>query len=224
MFSPIFSSLTAYLLTSFLLTLTPGPDALLVMRTSITGGRRKGLGVVCGIASAWLLWGLAAMGGLSALVVVSKTGFQLLKWIGVLYLVWLALRMLFNSAQTAPMLNLESEALIGAGSPGPEPASGFWASWRQGLLATLTNPFVGLMVCAFFPQFIPPGSNVAAFTLLLTLLQMAVALVVFGSLVLLTVPLGRFLTRPSVARAFDWVTGLLLLAFSVKLALATVPR
>ena len=69
-------------------------------------------------------------------------------------------------------------------------------------------------------QFIPPGVNVAAFSLLLTAIHVALSLIWFAALIALTLPLGRWLRRPRIVRALDRLTGCVFLAFGARLALA----
>jgi len=72
----------------------------------------------------------------------------------------------------------------------------------------------------FLPQFIPQGMNVAGFSLLLASIHVLITLVWFSFLIALTVPLGRFLSKPRVVRNMDRLTGCVFVGFGVKLAAA----
>ncbi|WP_168194357.1 LysE family translocator [Formicincola oecophyllae] len=214
--------LTAYVTTSVLLTLSPGPDALLVMRSSLRGGRLLGLGVVGGIMTSWAVWGTAAMLGLGALMAWAPRAFTLLKALGALYLGWLGLRMLWGCF-IARTTTAEGALLQGSSTAPPQNRASFQrfaGGWRTGVLANLTNPFVGLVTITLFPQFMPPGVNVRACTALLTALQMMVAAMVFGSLVVVTAPLAKLLARPLYTRLIDGLCAVALIGFALALALS----
>jgi threonine/homoserine/homoserine lactone efflux protein len=87
------------------------------------------------------------------------------------------------------------------------------------LLTNLLNPKVGVFYVALLPQFLPPGQSPLAVGLLLAAVHGLLSLVWFGLLIGLAGSLGRWLRRPSAARAVDGVSGAALVAFGVRLAL-----
>lgn len=213
--SPVVSSLVNFTLASAVFTVAPGVDAALVLRSSVSGGHRLGLGAVCGIVLSTFLWGVAAAAGLCALLAVSPTAFMILKWAGALYLAWLGLQMIFRP----------NDALEGQPLTSGAPVDGsFLKGVRQGLGTDLLNPETGVFVVTFFPQFIPPGTNIVGFTMVLTLILMVEAIAFLGLLVFLTVPLGGFLAKGSVGRWIDRITGVVFLTFAFKLAMASFPK
>ncbi|WP_283091733.1 LysE family translocator [Gluconobacter sphaericus] len=84
----------------------------------------------------------------------------------------------------------------------------------------MLNPKVGIFYMTFMPQFIPPHVNVKEFSLLLTAIQALLSFAWLALLVVLTVPLGRFLSSATVVRRMARLTGSIFLAFSLKLALS----
>ncbi|TPW35283.1 LysE family translocator [Oecophyllibacter saccharovorans] len=236
MMSPVTTSLLNFTLASTMFTISPGVGAALVLRSAIRGGHALGMGAVCGIVLSQLLWGIWASLGLCALLAVSPTAYTILKWAGALYLAWLGLQMIFR-----PNDALEGEALALA-EPEARMASAqghdsdrrrlawktrlrtFWQGVRRGLTTDQLSPETGVFVVSFFPQFIPHGSNVVEFTMLLTLILMVEALIFLGALVFLTVPLGHLLARPAIGRWIDRVTGVMFLYFAFSLAMATAPH
>ncbi|PHY13543.1 lysine transporter LysE, partial [Caulobacter sp. B11] len=81
-------ALLAFGLAAGLLTITPGLDTALVLRTAATEGPRRALAAAVGIGLGCLVWGVAAAGGAGALLTASTTAYTALKWAGAAYLVW----------------------------------------------------------------------------------------------------------------------------------------
>lgn len=90
------TSLLTFLLAASLLTMTPGVDTALVLRTAALQGPRRAVQVALGISAGCLLWGAAVALDLGALLAASELAFNLLKWIGAAYLAWLGLQMLLK--------------------------------------------------------------------------------------------------------------------------------
>ncbi|MFI6740703.1 LysE family translocator [Nonomuraea sp. NPDC050451] len=94
----IAGSVWSFALVAAFLTLTPGLDTALILRTSLLAGRRAAWGVTLGIQLGTLTWGVLTAAGLSALLAASRLGYESLRWAGVAYLVWMGLRMLLAKA------------------------------------------------------------------------------------------------------------------------------
>jgi threonine/homoserine/homoserine lactone efflux protein len=93
-------------------------------------------------------------------------------------------------------------------------------AFYRGFLSNILNPKVGVFYVTFLPQFIPHGMNVASFSLLLAGIHVLITLTWFALLIALTIPLGRFLSKPRVVRNLDRLTGCVFVGFGVKLAVA----
>lgn len=207
-------ALIAFTAAASLLTVTPGVDTAMVLRSAATGGRRPAVSAAAGIAMGCLAWGAAVSAGLGALLMASGTAFTIVKWAGAAYLIWLGARAILFPRRGAD-----------AGEPGsPGPAGGpdgaAWPMFRQGLLTNLLNPKVGVFYITFLPQFVPAGASVALFSLVLATIHVLLGVVWFAVLIAATVPMGRFLRRPRVVTALDRVTGGVFLAFGARLALS----
>ncbi|GBR67494.1 LysE family translocator [Gluconobacter kanchanaburiensis] len=189
-------------------TITPGLDTAMTLRTATTSGWKAGLAAVVGICLGLGIWGLAAAFGLTALLAASETAFTVVKWAGALYLAWLGIGLI-----------LRPRTSLGAAEAVPVQADAR-AAFSRGLLTNLLNPKVGIFYMTFMPQFIPPHVNVKEFSLLLTAIQALLSFSWLALLVVLTVPLGRFLSSATVVRRMDRLTGSIFLAFSLKLALS----
>ena len=141
---------------ALLVNLTPGPDMLFVIGNSAANGRRAGVMAALGIGAGCVLHTMLAAVGLSALLAASALAFEVVKWVGAAYLVWVGIGMMRSRARGAV-------ATAAAVTPGRV----FW----QGALTNALNPKVALFFLAFLPQFISPGESgqVGAFLVLGTL-------------------------------------------------------
>ncbi|NBN78769.1 LysE family transporter [Microvirga tunisiensis] len=214
----IASALLGFSIAAALLTMTPGLDTALVLRTATVEGARPALMAGLGIVAGCLAWGLAAALGLGAVLAVSQTAFQVLQICGALYLIWLGIGMiraaLRRPGQTGPA-GADADGTMGAGAANRATAPLRWF-WR-GLVTNLLNPKVGVFYVSFLPQFLPQGVDVAAFSTLLAAMHAGMGLVWFALLIAATRPLARLLARPAVTRSLDGLTGAVLVAFGVRL-------
>lgn len=133
-----------YVAAVFLLMSTPGPSHLLMMSNSMVNGFRRSLATAAGDLHANFLQMLAAGLGLGAVVIASESAFNLVKWLGVAYLVWMGLRKIRN-----------------AGDGGWEPAkrASLKRLWLQGFITSAANPKAVVFFAALFPQFIRPDES-----------------------------------------------------------------
>lgn len=205
--TPLLASLLAFTAAAALLTVAPGLDTALVLRTAAVEGPRRALLAGLGICLGCLGWGAIVALGLGALLAASATAYAALRWIGAAYLAWLGLRLLLS-----PRDRFEDGA-----APGGDGGGG-WLG--RGFLTNMLNPKVGIFYVSFLPQFIPAGSAVAATTLLLALIHALLGLAWFGLLVAAVHPLSRALRRPAFIRTLDRLTGGIFLLFAARLALS----
>lgn len=204
----IAQALIAFCLAAGLLTIAPGMDTALVLRTAAAEGPKGGGLAALGIVMGCLTWGAAVALGLGALLAASELAFTVLKWAGALYLMWLGLNLLFK-----PRSRFE----LGQAGRGPPRSRRSWL-WR-GYLTNLLNPKVGVFYVSFLPQFLPAHVAAGPFIFLLAVLHALMGIVWFGLLVIATRPIARALKRPAVIRRLDRLTGLVFVGFGVKLAL-----
>ncbi|HEX8623278.1 MAG TPA: LysE family translocator [Allosphingosinicella sp.] len=201
--SPLEQSLIAFTLAAALLTVTPGLDTALVLRTAAAEGARRAFAAALGICLGCLAWGALAAVGLGMLLEASELAYRILKWAGAAYLLYLGARMI----------------LVARDGSGPEGATPRRASWfLRGLLTNLLNPKVGAFYVSFLPQFVPAKANVPATTLLLAAIHAGLGLLWFLLLIGATRPLARVLRNPRLVRGLDRLTGGVLVFFGLKLA------
>lgn len=131
--------LSAFLIASFALAVSPGPCVFYIVTRSLLQGRRYGLASVAGVALGNLGNALGASIGLAALFSVSSVAFMTIKYAGALYLIYLGVQALrIPQAEMAPAT--------------PKPAS-LWQIFRDGFIVALLNPKTGVFFAAFLPQF-----------------------------------------------------------------------
>lgn len=198
------TALIAYLAAAGLLTITPGLDTAMVLRTAAVEGRRRAALASLGIATGCLAWGLAVALGLGVLLAASRAAYTALKWAGAAYLVWLGVNLVLR-----PRARFDLSA--------PAARGGNW--WARGLLTNLLNPKVGAFYVSFLPQFVPAGAPTAPFILLLAAIHVFMGLAWCGGLILATTPLQRWLERAAVVRWLDRLTSAVFIGFGARLAL-----
>lgn len=201
-------ALIAFCIAAGLLTMVPGLDTALVLRTAAAEGPKSAALAALGVVLGCVTWGAAVAFGLGALLLASELAFTALKWAGALYLVWLGLNLLLK-----PRARFEIELADGD----PAPGNHNWLG--RGYLTNLLNPKVGVFYVSFLPQFLPAQVPAAPFIFLLALLHALMGVVWFALLIVATRPIARALKRPSVVRRMDRLTGLVFVSFGVKLAL-----
>lgn len=200
-------SLISFILAATLLTVTPGLDTALILRTSMTQSTKTAAGAGLGIIAGCLVWGAAVAVGLGLLITASPLAFGLLKWAGAIYLVWFGVQ-LFRQ----PRLHLGQP---NAATPRPH---GNWVI--KGLLQNLLNPKIGVFYVSFLPQFVPPSMPTVSYTFFLAVIHASLTVVWFAILIAATQPISRLLKRPGFIKTIDRLTGCVFIAFGAQLALS----
>jgi threonine/homoserine/homoserine lactone efflux protein len=205
----------AFIGVAALLTITPGADTMLVLRSVLAHGRRAGILTTFGIVSGLLVHATLSALGLSLILVRSAQLFHIVKLAGAAYLVYLGL------ASIWALIRHRDEAVPGEAFPeepsGPRPE--VWRSYVEGLLNNLLNPKVAIFYLAFLPQFISPGDPVLGKSILLACIHLLMG-VVWLSLVAVSVERMRgLLIRPLNRRRLEAVAGVILIGLGLRLAL-----
>jgi threonine/homoserine/homoserine lactone efflux protein len=216
------TAILAFSVAAALLTLTPGLDTALVLRTATIEGPRPAMAAAAGIVSGCLAWGVAAAMGVGALLTLSEVGFRAVQLAGAAYLCWLGLGMLRAAwrGDAAPLAvaAAPTPGVTRGATPGVTGRSARRWYWR-GVVTNLLNPKIGVFYISLLPQFIPSGVPVAAFGVGLAGIHAVMGVAWFAALVTATRPLAAWIGRPSVRRGIEGVTGGALIAFGLRLAL-----
>lgn len=215
------SRLIAFAGLAFVLVLTPGANIMLVVRSTLDRGPSAGIATALGIGAGHFVHASASALGLSVFLRSSALAFTVVKVAGAAYLAYLGIRSLVTAwrGKSATFDVVEGEAAESA----PAERARVPRSRRafiDGLLCNLLNPKVALFYLALLPQFIEPGDPVLGMALLLAGVHATISI---SWQSLLSVALGKLrpvLARPAVGRVLESLTGVLLLGFGVRLALA----
>ncbi|MEB6377665.1 LysE family translocator [Leclercia adecarboxylata] len=200
-------SLFAFSLAALLLTLTPGLDTALILRTACAEGGKKAFQAALGINVGCFIWGTLVALGLGALLAVSELAYTILKVCGAAYLCWLGLQLLRRPRSTF----IQNESGLAA--------QGNW--FVKGMLGNVLNPKIGIFYVSFLPQFIPAGHSPLIWTFILVSIHVAIGTLWSVTLILSTHFASSVLKKSRVIKAMDRVTGCLFLGFAAKLALST---
>jgi threonine/homoserine/homoserine lactone efflux protein len=211
MFDP---QVLAFIGVAALLTITPGADTMLVLRSVLAHGRRAGILTTLGIVSGLLVHATLSALGISLILVRSAQLFHIVKLAGAAYLVFLGVQSIWALIRHSDEA-LPAEALPEPTGPRPE----VWRSYVEGLLNNLLNPKVAIFYLAFLPQFISPGDPVLGKSILLAFIHQLMG-VAWLSLVAVSVERMRgLLIRPINRRRLEAVAGVILIGLGLRLAL-----
>lgn len=190
---PSWPLLSAFLLVSLALALTPGPGVIYIITRSMVQGRRCGLASVAGVALGNLGNAVAASVGLAALFAVSSAAFAVVKYAGALYLIYLGLRLLL--------------AEPGGSGAAAAPAVSHGRVFRDGLVVALLNPKTTVFFAAFLPQFLDPGAPPMLQSIALGAMFVAVAAVTDSAYALAAGAAAAMLRRNGWGGAGRWLGG-----------------
>jgi threonine/homoserine/homoserine lactone efflux protein len=212
------SDFASFALVAGLVTIIPGLDTALVVRTTVTQGRRQGFAAAFGINTGVLVWGAAAAVGVSALLAASQLAYDVVRAAGAAYLVWLGTAMLWRTWRHRGTARPEGTATQQAT---PRPQESMVRTWLRGATANLLNPKIGAFYLAMLPQFIPAHSSHLLMGLALAGIHDAEGLIWFTSLISAVHLARRFLDSDRVHKIMDRITGTVLIGFGLKLALSS---
>ncbi|CAG9609003.1 Leucine efflux protein [Pseudoneobacillus rhizosphaerae] len=199
-----------FIVVVLLLFLIPGPAVFLTISQTIKGGKKNGIVTGLGIAVGDLLHTCASVLGLSAILMTSALAFEIVKYLGAAYLIYLGISTLIDKSKKV-------EKPIGKNVK----TNG---SFHQALLIELLNPKTSLFFLAFLPQFVQNNSTPVTIQLLLLGLTFVLMSIIYTTiLVFLTSTLGNKLIIKS-TQSTKWlekVVGIVYIGLGLKLALQT---
>jgi len=124
----------------------PGPSQLLFIGGSMQHGLKSAMPILVGDLSANAIQIMIAGFGLASMIALSASAFTTIKWVGVLYLTWMGIRMVRDATQRS----------------GAKPTPTGRALFRSGFMTSAANPYAVVFFAALFPQFIDPTTQVAS--------------------------------------------------------------
>jgi len=193
-----------------LLALAPGPDNIFVLTQAALRGKAAGIFVTLGLCTGLIVHTTAVALGVAAIFQASMPAFNLLKYIGAAYLLYLAWQAFHAGA--ASLVTGNSKVLTPL------------HLYRRGIIMNVTNPKVSIFFLAFLPQFTDPSrGSIAVQMILLGLLFILATVLIFGGISLIAGMLGQWLGRsPKAQLIMNRVSGSIFVALAVRLA--TVSR
>jgi threonine/homoserine/homoserine lactone efflux protein len=199
----VLNDLPAFLLVALVVVFTPGPATALIVRNALRGGPRAAWATTAGNSTGILLWAIASVLGISALVAASEAAFATLKIVGAIVLVLLGIQA-WRRAHHG-----QSPILL-------PPASR--NHYREGLLTSFANPKLAVFFIALFPQFVPEGQPVLPATLLMAAIIMAMDLVWFTVLAVIVARAQRAFVERGWGSRMERISGTVLIALGIRLA------
>ena len=210
LYLPPAPQLLAFLLVAGLLTITPGADMALVMRHALRGGTRPAFFASLGICLGTLIWGALSALGVSVIFARSALAFAVLKYVGGAYLVYLGARALREAIRGHSIATTTTATKARAGA----------SAFAQGLATNLTNPKVAVFYVTFLPQFIAPDRNVLTQSVFLAFMHVVMGLIWLPLYARFIDRMAAVLLTDRVRRRIEAVTGAVLMALGIRLALA----
>ncbi len=198
----------AFLVAALLISVTPGPGAVISMSTGLRYGYRAALAAILGLQAAILFQLLLVALGLGALIAASETAFDWIKLLGAAYLIWLGVQ-----KWRAPVEGLGEVAGFSA-------RRGLFV---QGLMVNLTNPKAIIFIGALVPQFVDPARDPWLQFVIIAITLCATDILIMSIYALMATRVRHWLGRPSVMRAQNRFFGLLFIGAGVALAAARRP-
>lgn len=199
-----------FLSAALALNLSPGPDLIYVLSSTLSEGRRNGIAASCGVCVGALVHVLAASAGLATILAQSAMSFQVIKWIGGAYLGYIGITTIRHRHVNFSLPDNRGKTARSA-----------WQAFRQGVLIDVLNPKVAIFFLAFLPQFV--RSDKGHFGVQLAMLGgmiIVIAIVVELGLVWCATWARERLAGPgSPAHWIQMILGVMLILLGAKLAL-----
>jgi threonine/homoserine/homoserine lactone efflux protein len=198
----------SFLLVAILLTLAPGPDILFVMAQSMSNGKKAGMATALGLCSGIAVHTTTAALGISAILYQSNVAFQMVKYAGAVYLLYMAWQA-FKEGDTPLTANKAEKR-------------SFASLYRKGILMNVLNPKVSLFFLALLPQFVSTkAGNPVLQMIVLGFVFMVQAIVIFSLVSLFAGSIGQKLHQyPNMNRYINRGKAGLFALIGIRIALA----
>ena len=201
-----------FLAASALLAIAPGPDVIYVLTRGVSQGPRAGFAAALGFASGCIFHTLLAALGIAALIRSSDLAFDLVRYAGAAYLVWIGIQALRHRSAFSIEGTSDRKAL--------------WTIYRQSVVGNMLNPKVTLFFLAFLPQFVnSEAGNIGMQMALLGVLFMGVTVVVFGAVALFSGWIGAWVRKkPAIGERLNVFAGITFIALGIRVVLPDISK
>ncbi|MBK5447857.1 LysE family translocator [Bacillus sp. TH22] len=198
-----------FIIMSICLIILPGPDTAMATKNTLIAGKIGGVKTVFGTCVALLIHTLAAVIGLSALIVKSALLFSIFKYVGAVYIVYIGIKALLAVRNTED-LNTNDVPINNDNK--------HTSCFRQGFLTNLLNPKIAVFFLTFLPQFLNPNHNTFIQLLVMGLTYLILTVIWFAFYIFLIDKISAFMKKPKTQRYIQGITGIVLIGFGIKLA------
>lgn len=191
---------------TLLLAMTPGQDFIYIMIRSASQGVRVGMIAIAGLMIGVMFHTLAAATGVAAILLASSYAFNVIKFLGAAYLIYLGIQAIRQKGKLEIKQRKDKASDL--------------KILKEGMLSSILNPKLALFFMAFLPQFVSPDENAFTQMLLLGIFFGLLSLPILMSVALLSAKFGNFLiNNQTVSQSIARVTGLVLIALGISLGL-----
>jgi threonine/homoserine/homoserine lactone efflux protein len=203
------SNLYMFIFASFLLCLAPGPDNIYVLTQGITKSKKAAIITTLGLASGLIIHTSAAALGISVIFKTSQMAFDIVKYLGALYLLYIAYQA-FKYRNEPLDLSVQNSS------------SELKKLYFKGFIMNILNPKVSIFFLAFLPQFVSvENGNIPFQMIILGGIFMVLTLIVFSSIGIAANMLSaRLLEKPKIVKYMNILTSFVLVSLGIKLALS----
>ncbi|MDQ0270874.1 LysE family translocator [Cytobacillus purgationiresistens] len=207
------TNILLFSITSFLLIIVPGPDTAVITRNTIVHKKSGGFKTLMGTLLAISVHTIAAIVGLSAIIMQSAIVFTIFKYVGAAYLIYLGIKALLSIRQRNNTLKAELEEL-------PDGVQDNRKSLMlQGFSANILNPKVAVFFLTFFPQFVNPQTDTFFTFVMLGVVYLFIKFAWFGLFIYIIDLVRAWMKKEAVKKAIDGLTGAIFIVFGLRLAL-----
>ncbi len=197
-----------FVLMCIFLILLPGPDAAVVTKNTLVmkkvGGFKTSLGICCAL----MIHTLAAIVGLSAIIVKSSFLFSIFKYVGAVYLIYLGIKTLWALRKQEQAVEIQAEKV-----------NNHVSCFKQGFFTNILNPKVAIFFLTFFPQFVDPKGDTLIPFLIMGITFIALSALWYLFYVSLIIQISEWMRKPIVQKGIEGITGIVLIGFGIRLAL-----
>ena len=199
-----------FIVASALLTIAPGPDIIYVLTRGVSQGPKAGMAAALGFASGCIFHTVLAAVGIAALIRSSQLAFDLVRYAGAAYLVWIGIQALRHRSS----FSIE----------GARDVRTLATIYKQSVLGNMLNPKVTLFFLAFLPQFVNTQAGSAGWQMaLLGAIFMVQTVLIFGAVALFAGWIGSWIRRkPAIGERLNVFAGITFIALGIRVALPDV--
>ncbi|SET18481.1 resistance to homoserine/threonine (RhtB) family protein [Oceanobacillus limi] len=208
-------SLLTYISIAAMMVIMPGADTMLLIKNTLSYGTKAGRFTVLGMATGLTFWTLIAILGLSVVIANSVILFNIIKYLGAAYLIYLGIKSFLTKSIFSSLEELQTKE----DNPTENTSQHHKDSFFQAMLSNILNPKTVIVYITIMPQFINLNGNVNQQLILLALILTVLAVLWFLFLAYVIDYAKKWLTNSKFQKVFQKSTALILVGFGIKTAI-----